>query len=317
MKISLLFLVVFSFLDKAWALNVKPTSRTINEKAFQVAIKSSFFKTTGIIDDLGAAYSLAGGESFSKNDYALFLKYGFSRDLEIFGDVIFRNISTAQKNIKGVESLSLGTKYQMRTLGSWGFGWETYYRKTLYSNSPSLNPTQELTLGDHGQEVAVHFITSFKPFSRMYFSLLAGYKRPPNELSSEIPYLFESVFTGQTWNISLGVEGNFSLKKNKPSDTHIDVWVRYTMQYGARVVYGHLHAELTELAKRCEKDSKPSTKLCECHQMIEKLSDTLDVNDDDVSTFIPMYRDAPTMAANISCIPTEGDSYITAYPLVC
>jgi hypothetical protein len=48
----------------------------------------------------------------------------------------------------------------------------------------------------------------------MYFSLLAGYKRPPNELSSEIPYLFESVFTGQTWNISLGVEGNFSLKQD-------------------------------------------------------------------------------------------------------
>ena len=77
MKISLLFLVVFSFFFFSWALNVKPTSRTIDEKAFQVAIKSSFFKTTGIIDDLGAAYSLAGGESFSKNDYALFLKYKY------------------------------------------------------------------------------------------------------------------------------------------------------------------------------------------------------------------------------------------------
>ena len=47
-----------------------------------------------------------------------------------------------------------------------------------------------------------------------FFSFLLGYKRPANELSSEIPYLLESVWTRKKWSLFVGLEGNLSMNQD-------------------------------------------------------------------------------------------------------
>ena len=202
--------ILFNFLmGSSFGEELKPLSRTINEKTFLIGLNSSLFNTTGVYNDSGSSYKLSQSELFQKYDYGLLLKYGFSRDLEVFGDINLRSImaktSSAENNILGLESFSVGTKYQMRPIGSLTFAWEAYYRKTFYSKSQ----TSTLTLGDPGQEVAVHFIGSYRAFN-----FLLGYKRPANELSSEIPYLIESVWTRNKWSLFVGLEGNISMNQD-------------------------------------------------------------------------------------------------------
>ena len=208
------FFILFILTSPSFAEDLKPLSRTINEKAFLVGLKSTVFNTTSVYNDFGTPYKLSQSELFQKYDYDLFLKYGFSRDLEIFGDFNMRSImaktSSAENNISGLESFSLGLKYQMRPIGSLTFAWEAYYRKTIYSKSS----TSVLTLGDPGLEVAVHFLGSYSAFNRQFFSFLLGYKRPANELSSEIPYLLESVWTRKKWSLFVGLEGNLSMNQD-------------------------------------------------------------------------------------------------------
>ena len=132
--------ILFNFLmASSFGEELKPLSRTINEKAFLIGLNSSLFNTTGVYNDSGSSYKLSQSELFQKYDYGLLSKYGFSRDLELFGDINLRSImaktSSAENNILGLESFSLGTKYQMRPIGSLTFAWEAYYRKTFYSKS--------------------------------------------------------------------------------------------------------------------------------------------------------------------------------------
>ena len=167
-------------------------SHTVNEKSTKVDLKIKSFQSKGSYDDLGATYKFSSTDYFRKDDFKLNFTYGIGRSLDISSGINLRlntsKTSTYEGSTFGAESLSLSTKYQMRPLGPFLFSWNAFYKWSLFSNSPTINPTKPLTLGDSGQEVGFDLIGSFRLSETLAVVSSGGYKRPPKGLSSEIPY---------------------------------------------------------------------------------------------------------------------------------
>jgi len=102
----------------------------------------------------------------------------------------------------------------MRPLGNFIFTWNAFYKWALYSSSRETNPTKALTLGDGGQEAGFDLIGSFKLSEKLAVTSRFGYKRLPEGLSSEIPFVFGVLWQGESWKAETGVKGNFSLKQD-------------------------------------------------------------------------------------------------------
>jgi len=183
---------------------------------YELKVKS--FQSKGAYDDLGANYKFSSSDYFRKDDLGFNFTYGFGKSLDISAAANLRmnssKTSTYQGSIFGVESLKLSTKYKMRPLGNFLFAWNVYYKRTLFSSPKEASPTKPLILGDGGQDVGFDLIGSFKYSKSLAIISSGGYKRPPNGLSSEIPYRLGLLWKGKSWAIQTGFKGNFSLKQD-------------------------------------------------------------------------------------------------------
>lgn len=225
-KIFLSLLCLSAFSSNAMAAAHRGGAELLNAKAYSVNSSASMFQTTSYYDYEGVEQEMADGDEYQMINVDFSVSYGLSRNLEVTGMGRFRSVTSTANNVSasnsGPESLGVEIKYGFPQMekSRWAIG--AHYRQTLYSNASYdatvQVPTEEIILGDAGSEygVDVYYTYVGNPFK---IDAKFGYSSPANNLSAELNYKLEGMYTFSKLGLFAGVEGIYSLKKDEFGDT--------------------------------------------------------------------------------------------------
>ena len=215
-KILLLFILNSMILASSYPYR----SSVINKGAFQFDFGVLYSVTSAAFDSEGTEVELEEETGYQLIDSSVRIDYGFSPNLQLGADVIFRQLesetTTDVISSSGIESFAVHAKYEGKGSRKNKYAFELSYRMTAYSNEYYLNRSDipvsdDVNLGDDGQSILLSFLYDrvISRASHLEFSL--AYHLPPNDLSAEIPYSLAYVYKGQTIAFAGGVEGIYSL----------------------------------------------------------------------------------------------------------
>lgn len=225
----------------------------LNKKAYAINFSEYFFKTSGHYDVQGHQNGLVDGESFNLYDTNVKISYGIESNFTVDFFTKFRMISssvisggTSKASSKsGIESGGVGLKYQLRPVGNTIYALAGEFRRTLYTNTKyaptETLDTNNLVLGDDGNEYKVGMLVT-SIFGRNRFDANLFYRRPANELSSEINYGAEYGYYFNTLAFMAGVDGIISLKKDPYTD---DPTLKPKVYTGSTSLFNSINREVT------------------------------------------------------------------------
>lgn len=232
---KILILLAFLFLNNAFASKYKqlyrPMAVSIGEKAFEYEVVGRIFQTTGNFDSEGTEFSLAENDSYTQMESDLILRYGFGPNLEMNGGIRFRQVgaeytvgSVSQSATNsGLESYFFGIKYSQKSSTRLTYSFDlqmrqSSYQNTIYDTATEI-PADEILLGDSGSSYYGGVSLSYMRAKDHYLNASGGYQQPGNDLSAEVPYDVNTVWTWDSFALLLGVEGVYSLGADEFSDT--------------------------------------------------------------------------------------------------
>lgn len=193
---------------------------------YQFTIASTLFATTSYFDNNKTNQSLLNGAVFKMLDTDFGARFSYWKDLETTIKFKIRSNSSSIESTTlansaantGIESSGILLKYLIYSSSNTLFSIGIHYLQTLYSNltytSSQTVPTDQIVLGDAGNEYGVDFYTTYQnsPFWKNNFKL--SYNQPPNELSTEIIYKLETIYLKYKINFIAGLEGIKSLNND-------------------------------------------------------------------------------------------------------
>lgn len=193
----------------------------LNEKARLINIKESTFFTNGHYDNNGLKNNLGVSESFSMGDTELSLRYGLSPLLELGGRTIVRTLSsqtaTDIEKKTGMYSAGVFARYQFYGDGKSYYAFNVHFDNHLFKNTkyflPNTPPTNQMVLGDDGMEYGADVLANYL-YSDYKINLSLGYNAPNDYLSREIVYRGEVHRLFEKLDLSIGLEGIFSLRND-------------------------------------------------------------------------------------------------------
>jgi hypothetical protein len=203
----------------------KGGAELLNPGGYSLGTSAMIFQTSGYFDSAGVETAKADGITYKYIDADFHLSYGVSKHLQLTGFGKFRSITSSFGDLSntksGPESVGAEAKYGFAQVGGarWALG--AHYRQTLYKNASydtgTTPPTDELILGDSGSDYGVdlyltYLISSLKLDGRI------GYSSPANNLSDEITYKLEGMYSFTKLGLLIGVDGITSLKKDPYTD---------------------------------------------------------------------------------------------------
>lgn len=200
----------------------RPDAKTLQEKSFEYELRGRLFQTAGTFDSEGTEFSLNEGESNTVYEGELYLRYGFSSELQFTGGIRVRQVSqqydvgteTISATNSGAESYFFGLKYSFRSSSRLLYSLNLDASQSAYSNttynSVSEIPTDEVSLGDGGAMYSLGVSLSYMRTNSHYLNATVAYRQPGNDLSAEAPYSFNTVWTWDSVALDLGVEGIYS-----------------------------------------------------------------------------------------------------------
>jgi hypothetical protein len=218
LKFLVFFLLAFKVIagiNSPYGAQLKPA------KAYSVEWSNTLFQTTGYFDYNGAKYPMSDYNSYFLYDSNLILGYGLSSNLEanvlVRGRYVSSQTLTLSDKHSGLESVGIEAKYQFNPIDKNYYAIGVRYRQTMYTNlkyNPSGTvPTSPIILGDDGSEYGVDFYLTRKTRPHL-FDLKLSYNSPPNNLSSELNYNLRYLYQVKKFNMGLGFEGIYSLKRD-------------------------------------------------------------------------------------------------------
>jgi hypothetical protein len=196
------------------------SAELLNEKAYSITSKASYFYSTSTFDSDGVEHPLLTGTSFKMMDFDLSLGYGFAKNIEFNGLFRARTVSVtdtqANATNQGPESVGVLLKYAFNPIDRLKYAVGFDYRKTLYTNAifPSnAVPQTEVVLGDDGTEFGFGLYANYFLSSLKWDGILR-YVLPPNELSAELHYNLVGQYLSSKYIFFAGFEGIFSKKSD-------------------------------------------------------------------------------------------------------
>lgn len=201
----------------------RPPGKTLEEKGQEYELIGRVFQTSSIFDSEGTEFSLNDNESFIQMESDFILRYGMNDRLQLSGGLRFRQIAAeygvgtedVSTTTSGMESYFFELKYSQKSSTRMSYSFDLRARQTAYENtsynSASEIPEQELILGDSGSSYYAGMSVSYMREKDHYLNAVGGYHQPGNNLSAEIPYDINTVWTWTRAAFLLGVEGVYSL----------------------------------------------------------------------------------------------------------
>ena len=184
---------------------------TLNQKSYRIQWNTRYFQSYSKINYQGGETPYREGESFSRWDNDIELAYGLNERLEPSIGLRYRlnhSIHTPT-SYQGMESFWFQIKYRIPFSSRFQLITDARFRQTAYKENKSDN---NVLLGDPGNESEWGTHIVWFPNSQISWSLYLGYRRPPNQLSEEIPWQLEFLWQKKRQGLGLGIEGLVSLK---------------------------------------------------------------------------------------------------------
>lgn len=251
---NLIFLIFFFSLSAFGNISEPEGAIFLNNKAYSISLSEYVFSTTSYLDVQGHENSVPVDTGYLLSDTDLKINYGIAKNIELNFMGRIRRVSstavingTAQNLSKlGLESGSIGVKFQFEPINNIHYAIGGHYRQTLYTNakytSPVSAPTDTIILGDDGHEYGVNIYTTFL-YSKNRFDVNFGYLVPPNSLSQEITYKGEYKHQFESFGVILGAAGIYSLK-NDPYT--LDPSSKPQMSNGSTSLFNSINTEKLE-----------------------------------------------------------------------
>ena len=190
-----------------------------------LVLGSEFFYRTASYDSNGDIIPMGLNDEYHLIDGNFRFSYGITADLELGVKTRVRNVSSSNlaqsQNSSGIEGYGALAKFRLiqthhLLLTVIGEFWKTAYTNNLYTLS-SL-PNDELVLGNDGSFSSFGALMKYN-FSEVWsLDLDLRFQNTPSYLSQYISLDSDLKMTYPSWDIGIGIKGNFSLKNDPFSD---------------------------------------------------------------------------------------------------
>jgi hypothetical protein len=246
----ILFIISFCPVLVAQTSYVAPT-KILAKKGYQLGVYGDAFVTSKRIDKDGKNVDFEDGEKFSRTQGEVIGYYGLTGNFQVGGGARFRqNNSTNQAPLStlnenetstGIESTFLTLTFAFEPINRIQYTLEGLFRYRPYTNDEST-PANEaaLVLGDQGSEFSGGLGFTYTSKSNNSFAVRVGYRKPGDELSSEIYWQAEGALVFKYVAIVLGVDGVTSMKNDPYEDDPINKAQYYT---GSTNLYNSINRE--------------------------------------------------------------------------
>jgi hypothetical protein len=203
---------------------VAPT-RILNKKAYQFGITGEYWKSSKRVDKDGKKFPFEDGESFNRLQGDVSGFYGLTENLQVGGGVRYRqnaskvlNSSTNEvdsETSSGVQSTYVNLMFAFKPVDQLRYAVEGTYRYTPYTNEESTvaNPGK-LLLGDDGNEYSAGLAVTYASKTNNFLSGRVGYRKPGQDLSSEIYWQVEAALAWKYLALVAGVDGVSSMNND-------------------------------------------------------------------------------------------------------
>lgn len=190
-------------------------SATRGTNVFDSRLDLRRFSTDSLLDTSGNKTSLPSGDSFTMSNIDLNLIYGlwenFDFNLGLRGRQNESEESGKNYSNTGFESFWLNFKFQFLNTEKFTSSIELLFRSTFYSNNNQMVESQQLILGDAGNEQALILNAGHKISNKFFLFGKAGINWPENVLSTEIIYDLKLSSLWEPIRLDIGVGGSISL----------------------------------------------------------------------------------------------------------
>lgn len=247
------FILLISLLcPTLWAQTsyVAPT-KILFKKGYQLGISGDVFTTSTRKDKDGKTVKFEDGESFSRTQGEVIGYYGLTGNLQVGGGARFRQNNSTRltpvtliednETSTGIESTFLTLTYAFEPVDRIQYTLEGLFRYRPYTNEEST-PTNEapLVLGDQGSEFSGGLGFRYTSKTNNSVSLRVGYRKPGDELSSEIYWQAEGALVFKYIALIAGVDGVNSMKNDPYEDDPVNKANYYT---GSTALYNSINRE--------------------------------------------------------------------------
>lgn len=229
---------------------VFPT-RILHKKASQFGVSGEYWKSSKRVDKDGKKFPFEDGESFSRIQSEVAGYYGLTENLQIGGGVRFRqnaskvfNTTTSEidsETSSGVQSTFVNVMFAFKPINQLHYALEGTYRYTPYTNEESTasNPGK-LILGDDGNEYSIGAGVTYASKTNNFLSARFGYRKPGQDLASELYYQVEAALAWQYVALIAGVDGVSSMNNDPYED---DLANRPVYETGSSGLYHGVNRE--------------------------------------------------------------------------
>lgn len=201
---------------------VFPT-RILNKNAYQLGVTGEYWKSSKRVDKDGKKFPFEEGESFNRIQSDVAGYYGLTENLQIGGGVRFRqnaskridpnNTSEIQSETSsGVQATYVNMMFGFKPVGQLYYALDGTFRYTPYTNEESTNTNPgNLILGDDGNEYSIGAGVTYASKTNNFISVRGGYRKPGQDLSSELYYQVEAALAWTYVALIAGVDGVSSM----------------------------------------------------------------------------------------------------------
>jgi hypothetical protein len=204
----------------AWAYDpmYPDYSKTIGKNVFNFILLFQNFQTSQNIDGEGNKIPLPEGDSFSKSDLDLILKFGALKNLDFGLGFKFRVNSSVQSGVKsttyGEESFGVRSQWAFYRSEKFTLGMDLNLSWTFYKNTQGQKDENQLILGDPGTAININLLAGYG-FTRIFgINGLIGWQQPPNHLSTEMLYDLALNIRFSYFLLTGGLGGTISLNND-------------------------------------------------------------------------------------------------------
>lgn len=229
---------------------VAPT-RILAKKAYQLSISGDYWNTTKRIDKDGDNVDFEDGEKFSRIQGEVQGLFGLTENLQIGTGARFRQnqstsfITTTSENetetSTGVESIFVNGVFAFKPVDRLQYTLEGMFRYRPYTNDETVGTnvgTQ--VLGEQGNEYSVGIGLTYGSKTNNFLTGRAGYRKPGDELSSEIYWNVEGALAWTYIALVAGVDGITSMN----NDPYEDGVGKANYNTGETFLYNSINREL-------------------------------------------------------------------------
>jgi hypothetical protein len=223
-KTTLTILVSFLLLNTSTFASIQHRSGTeiMHEDTYALELQNQTFTRTSSYDQSGVTLPQDAGETFVVNDWILKYTKGLDSKLEASFFTNYRgvnyNSTLTNANNYGFEKIGFEGKDVFTVSNNYKMAIGIHFHKSLYTSIRAQNLATPLVdqqaLGDDGFGYGLDYFATYFSSHNLKYDFKLGYNKPSNNLSSELPYNSEAIYSFKKLFLLTGFGGIISLKND-------------------------------------------------------------------------------------------------------